>query len=140
MVRYGWLVAAIALLAAGCGGATPAAAKAKGPIGSDAPVLVEMAMQRPGALLDKITIHADGYGLFDRPSGGVGRVQRDVVIEKAVLRRLRAGLLIRYRGRTLTGRRGGIVPAARPAVQRLDGLINGIGIRSTTRERSTHEY
>ena len=72
--------------------ATPAAAKAKGPTGSAAPVLVEMTMQRPGALLDKITIHTDGYGLFDRPSGGVGRVQRDVVVKRSVLERLRASL------------------------------------------------
>ena len=313
MVRW---VAILALALAGCGGGggepraarttptpAPAAEKAKGPTGSDAPVLVQVTMQRPGALLEKITIHADGYGLFDRPSGGVGRVQRDVVIEPAVLRRLRASLrrvhgdggepsgapaadpasyilryhgrtfvatqgaeprelrtpvhivramllygegyrkvtrerlggvagsthlsgigkektapalvfcqrqgeggatldaitvrsdgtatlekrhggaggrfkeqvlrgselprlkaalarlprsgdsltrgdpppggtqfLIRYRGRTLTARQGGITPEARPAVKLLDGLINGIGIRSTTRERATHTY
>ena len=97
MVRRCMLAAGRLLLLGGCGGdgdgatasrtpaatATPAAAKAEGPIGSKAPVLVEMTMQRPGALLDKITIHADGYGLFDRPSGGVGRVQRDVVVKKA---------------------------------------------------------
>src|SRR5688500_8462896 len=107
MVRTRLATFAALLLVAGCGGgdgapraahgtpspeATAAAAKAKGPIGSDAPVLVEMTMQRPGALLDKITIHTDGYGLFDRPSGGVGRVQRDVVVRPAVLRRLRASL------------------------------------------------
>ena len=77
MVRT-WLAALAALLLlAGCGGgdgasraargtpspeATAVAGKAKGPLGSDAPVLVEMTMQRPGALLDKITIHTDGYG------------------------------------------------------------------------------
>ena len=49
-------------------------------------------MQRPGALLDKITIHTDGYGLFDRPSGGVGRVQRDVVVKRRCCERLRASL------------------------------------------------
>src|SRR5688572_21611398 len=106
MVRTRLAVLAALMLLAGCGGGdgapraahgTPspeasAAAKAKGPIGTDAPVLVEMTMRRPGALLDKITIHTDGYGLFDRPSGGVGRVQRDVVVVRAVLRRLRASV------------------------------------------------
>ena len=96
MVRRCVLAAGLLLLLGGCGGdgggatasrtpvatATPAAAKAEGPTGSKAPVLVEMTMQRPGALLDKITIHTDGYGLFDRPSGGVGRVQRDVVVDR----------------------------------------------------------
>jgi len=88
MVRRCVLAAGLLLLLGGCGDgggsasaartpvatATPAAAKAEGPTGSKAPVLVQMTMQRPGALLDKITIHTDGYGLFDRPSGGVGRV------------------------------------------------------------------
>ena len=106
MVRRCVLAAGLLLLLGGCGDAgggatasrtpaataTPAAAKAESPIGSETPVLVEMTMQRPGALLDKITIHTDGYGLFDRPSGGVGRVQRDVVVKKSVLERLRASL------------------------------------------------
>ena len=32
------------------------------------------------------------------------------------------------------------MPRARPAVKLLDGLINGIGVRATTRERATHTY
>src|SRR5690349_17437544 len=121
MVRSSMIAAGAVLLLAGCGGgsgspaasttpapaATPAAAKASGPIGSRAPVLVKATMQRPGALLDNITIHTDGYALFDRPSGGVGRVQRDVVIDPAVLKRLR---------RSLAGvHGGGGKPAGAPA-------------------------
>ena len=138
MVRHWVLATGLLLVLGGCGDgatasrtpvatATPAAAKAKGPTGSTAPVLVEMTMQRPGALLDKITIHTDGYGLFDRPSGGVGRVQRDVVVKKSVPERLRASLakvhgnggepsgrpaanfatyIVRYHGRTLVAKQG----------------------------------
>ena len=92
-----------------------------------APVLVKFIQQRPGALIDKIAVRTDGYRLFDRPSGGVGRVQRDVVVADAAMRRLRRGLaalgtaastrarppapngatyLLRFGGRTLVARQG----------------------------------
>ena len=170
MVRW-WPIAALVLvLVAGCGGGdggsgapraastpTPEAEKAAGPIGSKAPVLVAVTMQRPGALLDKITIHTDGYGLFDRPSGGVGRVQRDVVVEPAVLRRLRASLarvrgdggkpagepaadpanyILLYRGRTLVATQGAEPRQLRTPVHILRAmLLDGEGLAKVTRER-----
>ena len=51
-----------------------------------------------------------------------------------------AQFILRYRGRTQTALQGGIIPRARPAVRLLDDLINGIGVRQTTRERATHKY
>jgi hypothetical protein len=175
MVRYGLIVAVTLLLpaAAGCGGGaaaprasrtpsatattTPAAAKAAGPTSSKAPVLVQMTMQRPGALLDKITIHTDGYALFDRPSGGVGRVQRDVIIEPAVLRRLRASLrrihgdggrpggepapnfatyIMRYRGRTMVAKQGAEPRELRAPMRTIRAmLLDGEGFAKVTRER-----
>ncbi len=172
MVRTRLATFAALLLLAGCGGgdgapraahgtpspeATAAAAKAKGPIGSDAPVLVEMTMQRPGALLDKITIHTDGYGLFDRPSGGVGRVQRDVVVRPAVLRRLRASLkalprsvggpagepaanfatyILRYHARTFVAKQGAEPAPLRAPMRTIRAmLLDGEGIEKVTRER-----
>jgi len=172
MVRKSWVAAALLALPAGCGddghgsGAvrTPAATatataspQAAGPAGSRAPVLVKATMQRPGALLDNITIHTDGYALFDRPSGGVGRVQRDVVIEPAVLRRLRSGLarvhgdggrpsgapdanpanyILRYHGRTLVATQGAESRELRGPVHILRAmLLDGEGFQKVTRER-----
>jgi hypothetical protein len=170
VVRW-WLIAASLLVSmAGCGSGgdgggapraastpTPQAGKAASPVGSKAPVLLTMTMQRPGALLDKITIHTDGYGLFDRPSGGVGRVQRDVVIEPKVLRRLRAGLarvdgdggkptgaraanpanyILRYRGRTFVATQGAEPRQLRAPVHILRAmLLEGEGFAKVTRER-----
>ena len=154
-----------AALLAGCGGAadaprasrTPAAAKAAGPTSSTAPVLVQMTMQRPGALLDKITIHSDGYALFDRPSGGVGRVQRDVIVKPAVLRRLRASLrrvhgdggepagepaanfatyIMRYPGRTMVAKQGAEPRELRVPMRTIRAmLLDGEGFAKVTRER-----
>jgi hypothetical protein len=169
VVRQALIVAAGALVLAGCGGggnaSAPAAkagasattAKPNGPTGSMAPVLVELTQQRPGALLDKITVHTDGYGLFDRPSGGVGRVLRDVVVDTAVLRRLRADLravpagkvgdgdgspavngatyIMRYHGRTFVARQGAEPAALREPLKLLAGMLVGDGIREVTRER-----
>ena len=171
MVRSWWSAAAAVLALAGCGGdggapraahtpaaePTPAAARADGPTGSSAPVLVNVTMQRPGALLDKLTIHTHGYALFDRPSGGVGRVQRDVVIEPAALRRLRAGLahvrgdggrpagepaanpasyILRYDGRTFVATQGAEPRELRAPVHLLRAmLLDGEGFQKVTRER-----
>ncbi len=174
MVRQVWLAAGMLLLLGGCGGggdtptasrspvptatasAKPAAAE-RGPIGSDAPVLVRFIQQRPGALIDKITVHTNGYGLFDRPSGGVGRVVRDVVVDPGVVRRLRTGLaavpsgkvgkgdgspaangatyILRYRGRTFVARQGAEPKALREPMRLLAGTLVGDGIRTYTRER-----
>ena len=113
--------------------------------------------QRPGALIDNITVHTDGYGLFDRPSGGVGRVLRDVVVDARRLRRLRTGprraparqvgkgdgspaangatYILRYRGRTFVARQGAEPEALREPMRLLAGTLVGDGIRKFTRER-----
>jgi hypothetical protein len=169
MVRRAVVLAGTLLMLGGCGGSsgppasrTPApsttpAAKRQPRTGSDAPVLVQLTQQRPGALIDKITVHTDGYGLFDRPSGGVGRVLRDVIVDPAVLRRLRAGLealgtgrtgegdgspaangatyIMRYHGRTFVARQGAEPKALREPLRLLAGTLVGDGIRTFTRER-----
>ena len=48
--------------------------------------------------------------------------------------------LIRYQGRTLHRPPGCDVPGPGPPIRILDGLINGVGIDETTRERATHTY
>ena len=170
MVRRLLLAAGMLLLVGGCGDSgaptasrTPApiasasaTPKPKGPIGSKAPVLVKFTQQRPGALIDNITVHTDGYGLFDRPSGGVGRVLRDVVVDASVLRRLRTDLaalprdvgkgdgspsangatyILRYRGRTYVARQGAEPEALREPMRLLAGTLVGDGISKFTRER-----
>src|SRR4051794_36466095 len=90
VVRYVGIIVVAAALAGGCaGGSKPASSPAE-PRG--VPTLVSFIQQRPGALIDKITVRTDGSGLFDRPSGGVGRVQRDVEIDPSAVRALRADL------------------------------------------------
>jgi len=118
---------------------------------------VQITQQRLGGLLDKITIRSDGTGLFDRPSGGVGRVQRDVVVRPEVLRRLRAELeaipqrvgkgdgspapnaaayIVRYGGRTFVARQGAEpAPLKRPIRRLAAMMLVGKGIREVTRER-----
>ena len=170
MVRRLMLAAGMLLLLGGCGdsgaptasgtgGTIPSATatpKPNGPIGSKAPVLVKFTQQRPGALIDNITVHADGYGLFDRPSGGVGRVLRDVVVDASVLRRIRKDLaalprdigkgdgspsangatyILRYRGRTFVARQGAEPEALREPMRLLAGTLVGEGISKFTRER-----
>jgi hypothetical protein len=139
--------------------ATP---KPKGPIGSGAPVLVFCQRQgEGGATLDAITVRRDGTATLEKRHGGAGGRFKEQVLRKGELPRLKRALaalpagesltrgnppplstqfILRYRGRTQTARQGGIVPRARPAVKLLDGLINGIGIRQTTRDRATHTY
>ena len=169
MVR-GLLVLALLAVLAGCGGdrraagppaRTPApepehAAGRPAAALSHAPVLVSFIQQRPGALIDKITVRTDGSGVFDRPSGGVGRVLRDVLIAPGAMRRLRRGLaglparpgkakgrpaengptyILRYRGRTLVTRQGIEPPRVRGPVRLLAGLLVGDGIRKVARER-----
>ena len=161
MVRRVLIAAGIALLLSGCGDSGAARRPAKTPAPrafaqSHAPVLAELTQQRPGALIDKITVRVDGTGLFDRPSGGVGRVQRDVELFPAVLTRLRSDLralprrtgrgdgspaangatyILRYRGRTYVARQGAEPPALRHPLRLLAGLLVGDGIREVTRER-----
>ena len=172
MVRW---VAILALALAGCGGGggepraartTPsparAAAEAKGPIGSDAPVLVFFQRQgAAGATLDTFTVRRDGSGRLEKRYGGAGGRFKDLSLEPGELPKLRAALarlprsgstltagspppggahyLLRYRGRTFTAREGGVIADARPVVRILDGFIDGIGVRRVTRENATHE-
>ena len=168
MVRRAVLAVGMLLLLGGCGDgagdraktATPAP---KGPIGSKAPVLVFCQRQgEGGATLDAITVRTDGTATLEKRHGGAGGRFKEQELREGVLPKLRAALaalprsrdsltrgsppplstqfLLRYRGRTQTARQGGIVPAARPAVKLLDGLINGVGIKATTRDRATHKY
>jgi hypothetical protein len=140
--------------------ATPAAARAAGPTSSKAPVLVFFQRQGAGgATLDTFTVRRDGSGRLEKRYGGAGGRFEDLELRAGVLPRLKSALarlprsgssltegspppggaqyLLRYRGRTLTARAGGVVVEARPAVRILDGLIDGIGVRRVTRENAT---
>jgi hypothetical protein len=112
-----------------------------------------------GATLDTITVRVDGTATHEKRYGGAGGRFRELVLRDGQLARVRhalAGLpergasltrgspppggaqyLLRYRGRTLTGRQGGIARPARPAVRVLDGYLDGIGVRRVTRDRAT---
>jgi hypothetical protein len=156
VVRRAWIAA---LLLAGCGGGSPSshvaaptatpepAAGARG----QAPILVKLIQQRPGALLDEITVRTDGSGLFDRPSGGVGRVQRDVVIDPSAVRALRSELsraprhlprgrgklapngatyIVRFDGRTVVARQGREPAPLRRSIHLLTGMLIGDHLRA----------
>jgi hypothetical protein len=152
VVRRAWIVA---LLLAGCGGGSSsshlaAPASTPEPASESAPVLVKLVQQRPGALLDEITVHTDGSGLFDRPSGGVGRVQRDVEIDPSAVRTLRAELrraprhlprgrgalapngatyIVRFGGRTVVARQGREPEPLRRSIRLLAGMLIGEHLR-----------
>lgn len=162
MVRQLTAVAGLALLA-GCGGSSSANAPRSAPTASPAPkravapVLVELIQQRPGALIDKIAVRTDGTAHFDRPSGGVGRVQRDVVVADDAMRRLRRGLarvgdrrlhrgpgrpapngatyLVRFGGRTVVARQGVEPRRMRGPVHVLAGLLVGEHVTRIVDER-----
>jgi hypothetical protein len=134
-----------------------AAAKVPAAARSHAPVLVQLTQQRPGALLDEITVRADGTGIFDRPSGGVGRVLRDVLIEPRIMRRLKAQLagvpakdpgetgrprtgqlatyIMRLGGRTYVAREGKESRRLRGPMRTLAALLYGQGISTILTER-----
>ena len=166
MVRR-WLIAAgiAAGLTAGCtnGGTaatpSPSASRAAPDPAKEAPVLVFFQRQgAAGATLDTFTVRRDGTARLEKRYGGAGGRFKDLELRAGQLGRLEAALarlpsdtldrgsappggatyILRYHGRTLAGRDGAIVPAARPAVRLLDGYINGIGVRPPTRETATH--
>ena len=165
-MRWGTILAGMLLLAAGCGGSsTPTASRTPAPSATAAakraaPVLVFFQRQGAGgATLDTFTVRRDGTARLEKRYGGAGGRFKDLVLREGALPRLRTALaklpdgdtltrgspapggaqyLVRYRGRTQTGRQGAIVPAARPAVELLDGFIDGIGVRRTTRENATN--
>jgi hypothetical protein len=125
-----------------------------------APILVFFQRQgAAGATLDTFTIRTDGTARLEKRYGGAGGRFQDLELKPGQLPKLRrelarlprgsslergappaegANYLMRYRGQTLTGRAGGITPAARAAVRRLDGYIDGIGVGKPTRETATH--
>ena len=166
MVRRGAIVAALLAMAAGCGdsGAPTAsrtpATSATPEAERTAPVLVFFQRQGAGgATLDTFTIRRDGTATLEKRYGGAGGRFKELVLREGALPQLRRALatlpggatltrgsplpggaqyLVRYRGRTQTGRQGAITPAARPAVKLLDGFIDGIGVRRTTRESATN--
>ena len=77
--------------------------------------------------------------------GQLARVRRDLArlpsganADRGGLRPGGAQYLLRHDGRTLTGRQGAIAPAARPAIRRLDGYIDGIGVRQVRTDAATH--
>jgi hypothetical protein len=163
VVRGLWIVALLAALLCGCGdGADPKPAASRpsssaatpapaAPAAPAAPVLVELIQQRPGALLDEITVRTDGSGLFDRPSGGVGRVQRDVEVDPSAVRTLRADLrraphrlprgrgrlapngatyIVRFDGRTVVARQGREPAPLRRSIRLLAAMLIGEHVRA----------
>ncbi len=112
-----------------------------------------------GATLDTLSVRVDGTATHDMRYGGAGGRFREYVLRKGALDRIRRALsrlpggssltrgspppggaqyLLRYRGRTLTGRAGGIAASARPAVRLLDGIIDGGSIAKKRLVAQTH--
>lgn len=152
MVRRLAILAALAapLALGGCGGTSSPAAAPSPSAAPQAAVLVKLVQQRPGALLDEITVRTDGTGLFDRPSGGVGRVQRDVEIDPSAVRALRAELrsaparlprghgklapngatyIVRFGGRTVVARQGQEPAPLKHSIRLLAGMLIGEHLR-----------
>jgi hypothetical protein len=112
-----------------------------------------------GATLDTITVRDDGSAVMQRRHGGAGGRFKQLQLHRGELRRMRRDLarlppgssltrgsvppggtqyLLRYGKRTLTGREGGIARAARPAVRRLAGYVDGVGAKEIKTINSTH--
>jgi hypothetical protein len=162
VVRRVMILPALAAALAGCGGGDPSSSPPpqRAAAARVAPELVFFQRQgAAGATLDTFTVRADGTARLEKRYGGAGGLFKNLELEPGQLGALRrelsrlprggtlergappalgANYLMRYHGRTLTGRAGGIAPAARPAVRRLDGYIDGIGVGKPTRESATH--
>jgi hypothetical protein len=163
VVRRLSILAALAAVAGGCGGgsaSSPAPASSPQPDAaaraSGAPVLVTLIEQRPGALIDKITVRTDGSGAFDRPSGGVGRVLREVELDPSAVDEIRAGLrraparlprgrgalapngatyIVRFGGRTIVARQGREPGPLRKPIHLLAGMLVGDHVRKVVAEQ-----
>ena len=163
MVRRLVLIVCLAVLA-GCGDSSPAPSRpASTPTqapAAEAPTVVFFQRQGAGgATLDTITVREDGTVTLQKRYGGAGGRFKELELLDGQLPRVRrelarlpdgatmttgspppggASYLLRFEGRTLTGREGGIVPSAKPAVRRLDGFIDGVGVRPVKDDVSTH--
>ena len=178
MVR-GLLALALLAVLAGCGAdgrpsaptSTPAPSPGSAPGGGagepTAPVLVQLTQQRPGALIDKITVRTRRH----RPVRSPVRRRRPRAARRArsiprVLERLKRGLaalppglaaerrrrarpvngatyIVRYRGRTLVARQGVEPEPLREPARLLAGLLVGDGMdeivrRAPRRRRRQH--
>lgn len=112
-----------------------------------------------GATLDTLSVREDGSVTLQKRYGGAGGRFKELRLrggQLAALRRELAGLargdtlttgspppgganyLLRLNGRTITGRQGGLAHSARPAVERLNGYIDGIGVRAIRTDTETH--
>jgi hypothetical protein len=159
------LVATLAGCGGGDGGGASSPAPAGTAAADEAPaadskqVVFFQRQGAAGATLDALTVRADGSAVLQKRYGGAGGRFIDLRLEPGRLETLRSALahlprgatmtvgspapggaqyLLRHRGRTLTGRAGGIGPAARPAVKILDGFIDGIGVRKIKTDVQTH--
>lgn len=167
MVRRSAIAAVLVLLPAGCGddgkprtAASPTPSRtAAAAAERAAPELVFFQRQgAAGATLDTFTVRRDGTARLEKRYGGAGGRFKDLRLRAGQLPRLKAALarlprgtlgggsappggattyLVRYRGRTLSGLESGLDPRARPAVEQLDGFIDGIGVTRATRENAT---
>ena len=155
MVRRVAALACLAMLA-DCGGSSePAPQTASTP----AEVVFFQRQGAGGATLDTITVRANGIVTLQKRYGGAGGRFKDLALKRGQMARLERDLerlpegssvtrgtppaggaqyLLRLDGRTVTGRQGAIAPAARPAVRRLDGYIDGIGVRQVETDAATH--
>jgi len=144
--------------AAGTAQSAPAASEA--PAAKAAELVYFQRQGEGGATLDTVSVRVDGTATYDRRHGGAGGRFKELVLRRGQLARVRRALaalpkqgssltrgspppggaqyLLRYGGRTLTGRQGGIAPSARPAVRLLDGYLQGDGVRKVTRETRTN--
>jgi hypothetical protein len=163
VVRYLVTLACLAAIA-GCGGSSsPASRPASTPTpapAAEAPTVVFFQRQgAAGATLDTITVREDGRVTLQKRYGGAGGRFKELALLRGQLRAVRRGLarlpaggtltrgsppsgganyLLRFDGRTLTGRDGGIVASGKPVVRRLEGYIDGIGVRPVKTDVATH--
>lgn len=159
------LSAAVLAMLAGCGGGddSPAPAGPRPDVGKPkaAEVVYFQRQGEGGATLDTVSVRADGTGTLEKRHGGAGGRFKELKLSRGELALVRGALarlpggtsltrgspppggaqyLLRYRGRTITAREGGVDPRARPAIRLLGDLVNGVGVRKITRERATHTY
>jgi len=153
------MAAAGLVLLAGCGGSSSGAPRATPTPAKPAEVVFFQRQGAAGATLDTLTVRADGGATLQKRYGGAGGRFKELRLKSGELAHVKRDLtrlpsggsltrgspppggaqyLLRVGDRTLTGREGGIAPAARPLVRRLDGYIDGIGVHAVKTTTSTH--